>query len=391
MRRVQSAPQLQNLSAAPLSATAAARFAGSGSPLHPQTQTSVLAKHTLKVSTDKAFFPSAIGRRSCSTNALPLLAPIPPPPPDDATAGVLAGVFEQADELLEEIVWAKGLIPAGECFEQFGWTESAPALKDTGHHATEEQRKGLASCLATPFMYDDEHLSKRAQESVLKRGQIMEQQLTHRFAEEVQSEQGKEEIRNSSSYAGQEAVARSRRRKRPDKMMAYAYHQTQAPSLVGIPTNPENDRRLARALSSVDDNKNKLHLDEQFLTDRRNSLATSSLDPASMSMEAADTQLFVPGDMRLTEGMQCAPGAVMIIARDTTAMLVQQDTYNNNYPGSSEDSVNKPVPCGKNESDAKASTDGNEKQDSHASAEMQSTAQNNIVPFLLARIAEVIE
>ena len=120
-------------------------------------------------------------------------------------------------------------------------------------------------------------------------------------------------------------------------------------------------------------------------------MATSSLDPASMSMEAADTQLFVPGDMHPTEGMQYAPGAVMVIARDANATLVQQDTYTHNYRGSSEDSVNKPVQCGENESDAKASTDGNEKQDSHASAEMQSTAQNNIVPFLLARIAEVIE
>lgn len=120
--------------------------------------------------------------RSCSTNALPLLAPIPPPPPDDGAAAILADVFEQADELLEEFVWAKGLIPAGECFEQFGWTESAPALKDVGNHVTEEQRKGLASCLATPFMYDNEHLSKRAQELVMKRGQVMEQQLTNRQA-----------------------------------------------------------------------------------------------------------------------------------------------------------------------------------------------------------------
>lgn len=110
-----------------------------------------------------------------------------------------------------------------------------------------------------------------------------------------------------------------------------------------------------------------------------------------MSMETADTQLFVPDEMHLTEGMQFAPGGVMVLARDTNAMLVQQDTYNDRSPGSSEDSVNKPVQCGENESNANASNDGNEKQESHASAEMQSTAQNNIVPFLLARIAEVIE
>ena len=123
---------------------------------------------------------AGLGRRCCSTNALPLLAPIPPPPLDSSTTGILADVFEQADELLEEFVWSKGLIPAGECFEQFGWTESAPPLKDVSKQVTEEQRKGLASCLATPFMYDDEHLSKRAQETVMKRGQIMEQRLTDR-------------------------------------------------------------------------------------------------------------------------------------------------------------------------------------------------------------------
>ena len=123
---------------------------------------------------------AGLGPRCCSTNALPLLAPIPPPPLDSSTTGILADVFEQADELLEEFVWSKGLIPAGECFEQFGWTESAPPLKDVSKQVTEEQRKGLASCLATPFMYDDEHLSKRAQETVMKRGQIMEQRLTDR-------------------------------------------------------------------------------------------------------------------------------------------------------------------------------------------------------------------
>ena len=123
---------------------------------------------------------AGLGRRCCSTNALPLLAPIPPPPLDRSTSGILTDVLEQADELLKEFVWAKGLIPAGECFEQFGWTESAPPLKDVSKQATEEQRKALASCLATPFMYDDEHLSKRAQETVLKRGQIIEQRLTDR-------------------------------------------------------------------------------------------------------------------------------------------------------------------------------------------------------------------
>ena len=92
---------------------------------------------------------------------------------------VLSEVVEQADELLEEAIWAKGLIPAGECFELFGWTEKAPALKDS-QPVTEDQRKSLASCLATPFMYDDEHLSKQVQKHVSRQGLAAEQRLTQR-------------------------------------------------------------------------------------------------------------------------------------------------------------------------------------------------------------------
>lgn len=92
---------------------------------------------------------------------------------------MLSEVVEQADELLEEAVWAKGLIPAAECFELFGWTETAPALKDS-QPVTEDQRKALASCLATPFMYDDEHLSKQAQRHVARQGQAVEQRVTER-------------------------------------------------------------------------------------------------------------------------------------------------------------------------------------------------------------------
>ena len=92
---------------------------------------------------------------------------------------MLSEVVEQADELLEEAVWAKGLIPAAECFELFGWTEKAPALKDS-QPVTEDQRKALASCLATPFVYDDEHLSKQVQRHVARQGQVMEQRVTER-------------------------------------------------------------------------------------------------------------------------------------------------------------------------------------------------------------------
>lgn len=102
------------------------------------------------------------------------------PPPVDGIQSILLEAIEQADELVEEFVWARGLIPAGECFEQFGWTEAAPPLKDVRQPVNDDQRRALASCLATPFMYDDEHLSKHIQNQVSKTSQENNRNLTNR-------------------------------------------------------------------------------------------------------------------------------------------------------------------------------------------------------------------
>ena len=112
--------------------------------------------------------------------ALMIDAP-PAPPPINSSQTILAEAIEQADELIEEFVWARGLIPAGECFEQFGWTESAPPLKDVRQLVNDDQRRALASCLATPFMYDDEHLSKHIQDKVSKTSQENNRNLTNRY------------------------------------------------------------------------------------------------------------------------------------------------------------------------------------------------------------------
>ena len=109
-----------------------------------------------------------------------MIDPPPTPPASDINQTILSEVIEQADEMIEEFVWARGLIPAGECFEQFGWTESAPPLKDVRQPQTDEQRRALASCLATPFMYDDEHLSKHIQDRVSSRSQENNRNLTSR-------------------------------------------------------------------------------------------------------------------------------------------------------------------------------------------------------------------
>lgn len=127
-------------------------------------------------------------RRSSSPRhglkALMMDAP-PAPLPNDSVPSVLSEVIEQADELVEEFVWARGLIPAGECFEQFGWTESAPPLKDVRQPVNDDQRRALASCLATPFMYDDEHLSKHIQDKVSKTSQENNRNLTNRCFQQL--------------------------------------------------------------------------------------------------------------------------------------------------------------------------------------------------------------
>ncbi len=123
---------------------------------------------------------SALRRSSTAHRLQALLLDAPPAPPPTDTSLLVSEAIEQADELIEEFVWARGLIPAGECFEQFGWTEAAPPLKDIRQPVTEDQRRALASCLATPFMYDNEHLSKQAQEVVSNRSQENTRRLTNR-------------------------------------------------------------------------------------------------------------------------------------------------------------------------------------------------------------------
>lgn len=147
----------------------------------------------------------------------------------------------------------------------------------------------------------------------------------------------------------------------------------------------------------------RLHLDEQFLADKKNGLATSSLDPASMPMVVADTLLFMAHDSHRTDSMHSNPGSVMVTARDDNSMLVQQDQAAGaqSVKGSSETNLD-PAKFEVNEfkADEYLSTDAEQDVDSDADepagasadlAEMQTPVENNIVPFLLARIAQVLQ
>ncbi|KAL0043921.1 hypothetical protein WJX82_005224 [Trebouxia sp. C0006] len=210
---------------------------------------------------------SSAMRRSSTVHRLQaLLLDAPPaPPPTDTSSLLVSEAIEQADELIEEFVWARGLIPAGECFEQFGWTEAAPPLKDIRQPVTEDQRRALASCLATPFMYDNEHLSKQAQEVVSNRSQEDTRRLTNRYIVEVNGEPDEQAEKDLSSYAGQQAMARSRRRRRNQVPFADQILSS-APPLTGRSTSPNTERFMSRTLSSLEDDSNKLHLHE--LTNR---------------------------------------------------------------------------------------------------------------------------
>lgn len=144
----------------------------------------------------------------------------------------------------------------------------------------------------------------------------------------------------------------------------------------------------------------RLHLDEQILAEKKQGLATSSLDPAAMSMEAADEALFTPDD--IVHSAFPNAGGVLAASRDRNTMLVQQDKAADTHdiedgPEPNLDSFEFEMnefkanayltaadPQESNITDAKA----NESADLAA---MQAPAQNNIVPFLLARIAQALE
>lgn len=264
-------------------------------------------------------------RRSSTVNRLQaLLLDAPPaPPPTDTSSLLVSEAIEQADELIEEFVWARGLIPAGECFEQFGWTEAAPPLKDIRQPVTEDQRRALASCLATPFMYDNEHLSKQAQEVVSNRSQENTRRLTNRYIVEVNGQPDEQTEKDLSSYAGQQAMARSRRRRRQvpfaDQILS------SAPPLTGRSTSPNTERFLSRTLSSLEDDSNKLHLHEWVLAEKKSvALVDSSIDPASMSMELPDQALFSMDHPGPVDHPKLAPGGVMSVGRDDNALSAAQ-------------------------------------------------------------------
>ncbi|KAA6419145.1 MAG: hypothetical protein FRX49_10885 [Trebouxia sp. A1-2] len=266
-------------------------------------------------------------RRSSTVHRLQVLlldAP-PAPPPSDTSSLLVSEAIEQADELIEEFVWARGLIPAGECFEQFGWTEAAPPLKDIRQPVTEDQRRALASCLATPFMYDNEHLSKRAQEVVSNRSQENTRRLTNRYIVEVNGQPDEQAEKDLSSYAGQQAMARSRRRRRSNQAPFSDQILSSAPPLTGRSTSPNTERFLSRTLSSLEDDSNKLHLNESVLAEKKSvAHVDSSIDPASMSMGSPDQALFSMDHPAPVDHPKLAPGGVMSIARDDNALSAAQ-------------------------------------------------------------------
>ena len=65
----------------------------------------------------------------------------------------------------------QGLVPAGECFEMYGWSDrQAPPLKDSHTHNVnpdsdpdrdrDEKQRSLAACLASPFLFDNSNMGR---------------------------------------------------------------------------------------------------------------------------------------------------------------------------------------------------------------------------------------
>lgn len=120
-------------------------------------------------------------------------------------------------------------------------------------------------------------------------------------------------------------------------------------------------------------------------------------------MEAADTALFVPDDIHRKDVPHPSCGGVLMMNRDDNAVMVEQENCTPTPKPVSETNLD-PLNFELNEFKANKHLSGDAQQaklllgdtdgtsDSPADfAAMQSHVKNNIVPFLLARIAQVLD
>eukprot|EP00891_Asterochloris_glomerata_P006705 jgi/Astpho2/6705/Aster-06728 len=213
---------------------------------------------------------------------------------------MIHGAADAERDLIQDAVWAKGLVPAGECFEMYGWSDrKAPPLKDSPTHTMgpdsdpdwdrDEKQRSLAACLASPFLFDNSNMGREVriaheqataeeQERVRARyttevgeeEKRLEREVIEREADPLSEDIQQREGRLQSSYAGHQAMQRSRRKRQLEEELLAAQYSSggvaAAPALLS--TDPVTQKVLASVLGSLDDRSNRLELDRHELLRR---------------------------------------------------------------------------------------------------------------------------
>ena len=104
----------------------------------------------------------------CAAHCLSVCAPQPSTVFNGAKTPHTPPKDGSASRLLTAV---QGLVPAGECFEMYGWSDrKAPPLKDSPTHTMgpdsdpdwdrDEKQRSLAACLASPFLFDNSNMGR---------------------------------------------------------------------------------------------------------------------------------------------------------------------------------------------------------------------------------------
>ncbi|EIE25713.1 hypothetical protein COCSUDRAFT_52550 [Coccomyxa subellipsoidea C-169] len=218
--------------------------------------------------------PTPLQRTSVRTQATAHFAPPP--------------AMEVAEDVVEAS-FARGLASA-ECFELYGPVRKAPPLTEaaspedaaTGAASLPQLPAGaaqqMAACLATPFTGTDKNMGEILRSEVDRLNANQELQTQLRYAEELRQKQGSEEEEKDEQDAllkqsGRQRRVRMRRRSSDELMETQLLQEfgiagggrPLPPGRPAEPHSPETRVALDSLYASMDDNTNRLTLDEADL------------------------------------------------------------------------------------------------------------------------------
>ncbi|BDA43923.1 hypothetical protein COCOBI_05-1060 [Coccomyxa sp. Obi] len=212
--------------------------------------------------------PTAAQRASVRTSAVAHFAPPP--------------AMEMAEDVMEAS-FARGLASA-ECFELYGPVRKAPPLEGAIASAEEASVEAsmqqlppataqqMAACLATPFTGTDKNMGEILRSEVDRLNAEQELKTQLRYAEELRQRQGteeeeKEEQESLLQEGGRQRRMRMRRRPSEELIEAQLFEEFGVAGNRPHPPpehahSPETRVALQSLYASMDDNANRLTLDE---------------------------------------------------------------------------------------------------------------------------------